>query len=154
MNIYSKLLQTIKTIAEQDDSVNTVTNNGRIDLDINKTDLFPIVDVFVTGATFPSDAVIRLTIELVCVDLRDTNNEVTSDKFWNQDNEVDNLGETLMVINRIWKKLYKDFEDTNVTASESPALVPIEGDGKDVYDGWSITFDVDVPSVEMSLCDD
>jgi len=154
MNIYSKLLQTIKTIAEQDDSVNTVTNNGRIDLDINKTDLFPIVDVFVTGATFPSDAVIRLTIELVCVDLRDTNNEVTSDKFWNQDNEVDNLGETLMVINRIWKKLYKDFEDTNVTASESPALVPIEGDGKDVYDGWSITFDVDVPSVEMSLCND
>ena len=97
---------------------------------------------------------IRLTIELVCVDLRDTNNEVTSDKFWNQDNEVDNLGETLMVINRIWKKLYKDFEDTNVTASESPALVPIEGDGKDVYDGWSITFDVDVPSVEMSLCND
>jgi len=154
MNIYSKLLQTIKTIAEQDDSVNTVTNNGRIDLDINKTDLFPIVDVFVTGATFPSDAVIRLTIELVCVDLRDTNNEVTSDKFWNQDNEVDNLGETLMVINRIWKKLYKDFEDTNITASESPALVPIEGDGKDVYDGWSITFDVDVPSVEMSLCND
>jgi len=154
MNIYSKLLQTIKTIAEQDSSVNTVTNNGRIDLDINKTDLFPIVDVFVTGATFPSDAVIRLTIELVCVDLRDINNEVTSDKFWNQDNEVDNLGETLMVINRIWKKLYKDFEDTNVTASESPALVPIEGDGKDVYDGWSITFDVDVPSVEMSLCDD
>jgi len=152
MNIYSKLLQTIKTIAEQDSSVNTVTNNGRIDLDINKTDLFPIVDVFVTGATFPSDAVIRLTIELVCVDLRDTNNEVTSDKFWNQDNEVDNLGETLMVINRIWKKLYKDFEDTNVTASESPTLVPIEGDGKDVYDGWSITFDVDVPSVEMSLC--
>jgi len=152
MNIYAKLLDEIKTIAEQDDFVSTVTNRGSIDLDLNKGNLFPIVDVFVSGGSFPSGGVIRLSIELVCVDLRDHNNEVVTDKFRDQDNEIDNLNETLMVLNRIWKKLYKDLEGNNITASIDPTFEPIIGEGKNIYDGWLLSFDVDIPNTEMSLC--
>ena len=152
MNIYAKLLDEIRTIAQQDSFVSTVTNKGQVDIDLNKGDLFPIVDIFVTGASFPSASVVRMSVDLVCIDLRDHNNEISTDKFHDQDNEIDNLNETLMVLNRIWQKLYKNWEDNNITASDAPTLEPIMGDGKNIYDGWLMQFDVDLPNTVLSLC--
>lgn len=152
MNQYTQLLYFIKSLADKDVFVNTVTKHGSIDLDLLKGNLFPIFDVVITGATFPSTGVIRFTIQLICVDLRDINKEINTDKFWENDNEVDNLNETLATLNRVWVSMNRDFEENNITASDNPSLDPLEGEGANIYDGWLMTFDVDLPNAELNLC--
>lgn len=151
MDSYSKLLIRIKALADADDFINTVSNKGERDLDLDKGNIFPILDVVVTGFSFPSEAVIRYSIELVCVDLRDINKEINADKFWDQDNLVDNMNEMMSSINRIWLNLKRDFNDSNITASESPTGEAIIYEGVNIYDGWRLPFDVDIPNTTICL---
>lgn len=152
MNAYTQLLNYIKLLGDADIFVNTVTKTGGADLDTYKGNIFPILDIFVTSGSFPSTSVIRYTVELTCIDLRDINKEVVNEKFFSNDNEVDNLNETQAVLSRIWLNMIRDFADNNITASESPTLNPIIYSGKNIYDGWTLTFDVDVPNTTISLC--
>ena len=153
MDSYSKLLIRIKELADADDFINTVTNKGERDLDLEKGNVFPILDISVNGFTFPSEAVIRYSIEIVCVDLRDINKATADqDKFWDNDNLVDNMNEMMSSINRIWLNLKRDFNDSNITASESPTGDAIVYEGKNIYDGWSLLFDVDIPNTTISIC--
>ena len=153
MNAYSQLLNYVKLLGEADPFVNTITKTGGSDLDTQKANVFPLLDVFVTGGSFPSNAVISYTIELTCVNLRDINKEVINDKFWSQDNEVDNMNETGAVLNRIWLLMERDFASNNITAAEAPTLEPIMFEGTNIYDGWTLTFDVEVPNTDISLCE-
>ena len=152
MNTYSQLLYYIKSLAEGDVFVNTVTKSVGADLDIYKGNLFPIFNIDVTAASYPSDAIIRYSIELTCIDLRDINKEVVNDKFFENDNEVDNLNETMATLNRVWLNMKRNFQENNITASESPTLTPIIYEGTNIYDGWGLSFDVDVPNTTISLC--
>ena len=144
MNAYTQLLNYIKLLGDADTFVNTITKTGGADLDTYKGNLFPILDIFVTGGSFPSNSLIRYTVELTCINLRDINKEVVNDKFWSQDNEVDNMNETQAVLSRIWLNM--------VTASENPTLDPIISEGTNIHDGWRLTFEVDVPNTTISLC--
>ena len=154
MNSYTQLLYYIKQLGEADIFVNTVTKSVNEDLDIYKGNLFPILNVDITSASYPSNAVIRYTIDLTCINLRDINKEVVNDKFWEQDNEVDNLNEAQAVLNRIWLNMIRDFADNDITASENPSLIPLIYEGKNLYDGWQLTFDVDVPNTIINICVD
>mgnify|MGYP003650827921 FL=1 len=152
MNAYTQVLRYIKSLGDNDVFINTVTKTGGVDLDTYKGNIFPILDIFITSGSFPSNSMIRYTIELTCVDLRDINKEINTDKFWNNDNEVDNLNETQAVLNRIWLLMVKDFANNNITASTDPTIDPIIYEGKNIYDGWRLTFDVDVPNTDINLC--
>jgi len=152
MNGYTQLLNYIYQLGTADTFVNTITNTGEVDLDTYKGNIFPILDVFVVSGSFPSNALIRYTVELTCIDLRDINKEIVNDKFFDNDNEVDNLNETQAVLNRVWLNMVRDFADNNITASEAPTLTPIVYAGKNIYDGWSLSFDVDIPNTTIDIC--
>ena len=152
MNQYTQLLYYIKSLADADGFVNTVTKNGQVDLDLAKGNIFPIFDINVTSGSFPSTGVVRFSIELVCVDLRDINKEVLNEKYWGNDNEVDNMNEALATLNRVWVTMNRDFDDNDITASDNPTLTPLEGEGANIYDGWLMTFDVDLPNTTLNLC--
>jgi hypothetical protein len=86
------------------------------------------------------------------MDIRDINKEITTDKFYDNDNEIDNLNETLAVVNRLWLLMLKDFEENDITASENPTLEQMNESKKNLLDGWVMTFTIDVPNVLVSLC--
>ena len=88
------------------------------------------------------------------MDVRDINNEVNTDKFWGQDNEVDNLNNTLAALNRIWRILNRGFIEHNITASDNPTLDARTSEGKNLLDGWQMNFDVEMPNVAISLADE
>ena len=152
MNQYTQLLYYIKSLADADGFVNTVTKNGSIDLDLFKGNLFPIFDVVITQSSFPSPGVISFTVQFICVDLRDINKEVLNEKFWENDNEVDNLNETLATLNRVWVRMNRDFDDKDITASDNPTLDTLEGAGANIYDGWIITTEIQMPNTTLNLC--
>jgi hypothetical protein len=46
----------------------------------------------------------------------------------------------------------RDFARNNITASDSPSINQIDFEGVNLSDGWSMTFDVEMPIYEVGLC--
>lgn len=152
MNQYSQLLTYIKSLAQSDVFVNTVTQGDFDKIDLDKGNIFPLVHVNVISAGFTNGQTVKFNVQLGCMDIRDINKEVRTDKFWEQDNEVDNLNETLAVLNRMWLKMYTDFEENNITASENPTLEIVTEARSNILDGWILNFEVEMPNEIISLC--
>lgn len=152
MNGYTELLRYIYLLGTNDVFINTITQGDFEDVDIDKKNIFPLLHVAIGNASFPSDGVIRFDVQIGALDIRDINKSINTDKFWGNDNEIDNLNETLAVLNRIWLLMYKDFEENNITASEVPTLEIQKDTRKNKLDGWIMSFQVDLPNTIISLC--
>lgn len=150
MNGYSQLLRYIKQIGQP--LVNTITQGNFDEVDINKKDIYPLLHVAIGNASFPSESVVRFSVQIGCFDIRDTDKEVNTDKYYSNDNEIDNLNATLAVLNRIWLLMLKDFEDLNISASEAPGLDICTEYAQNLLDGWIMTFEVETPNDVISLC--
>tara|TARA_R110000772_G_C13310212_1_gene439980 strand:- start:25070 stop:25534 length:465 start_codon:yes stop_codon:yes gene_type:complete len=152
LNQYTQLLYYIKSLGDSDVFINTVTQGDVDDIDLQKMNLYPLLHIEVNGAGFTNGSTIIFNVQIAALDVRDINKEVITDKFWKQDNEVDNLNETLAVLNRLWSIMYRDFDDNNITASENPTLEKILESGTNLLDGWLLSFDVEMPNDTISLC--
>lgn len=153
MNHYTQLLYYIKQLAETDVLVNTVTQGDFERLDLDKKNIFNLVHIFLSQAQFTNGNTVNFTVQVGAFGLRDINKEVVDDKFWLQDNEVDNLNTTLAILNRLWLKMYVDFEKNNITASENPTLEPQVFTRGNLLDGWIMTFEVEMPNTIINLCE-
>ena len=152
MNQYTELLYYIKQLGEADPFVNTITQGEFDRLDLDKTNIFPLLHASITGAGFTNGQTVTFSIQIGCFNVRHVNKDINVDKFWLNDNEVDNLNETLATLNRLWLNMYKDFAENNITSSENPTLEPVVEYSKNLLDGWIMTFDVEMPNTEISLC--
>ena len=153
LNQYTQLLIFIKSLGENDDYINTITKGGD-NIDLNKIDIYPLLNIDVLTGGFSNGQTINFEVSLQCLDIRDINKEVTSDRFWEQDNEVDNHNETLAALNRIWGLMYKNFCDNNITSSENPSFEKITFASKNLLDGWDLTFTVEMPNTTIDLCNE
>lgn len=152
MNTYSELLRYIRKLGGEDIFINTITQGDFADVDLDKKNIFPLMHISIGNASFPSHSVIRFDIQIGVFDIRDINKEVNDDKFNQNDNEQDNLNETLSSLNRIWLKMSKDFEENNITASDNPTLEIQTFTRKNLLDGWIMTFQADLPNTTLNLC--
>lgn len=152
MNQYSNLLYYIKSLADADEYINTVTKDADDSIDLDKGNIFPMLNIDILTGSFTNGQTVKFSVTLACLDIRDVNKEISTDKYWKQDNEVDNHNETLAALNRIWVSMYRDFEDNNITASENPPLNKITYSNVNLLDGWELSFDVEMPNVTLSLC--
>ncbi len=151
MNAYTQLLRHIKETAEQDPYITTILSRLPEDFDWEKGNIFPILNISALAGTFTSTSTIQFDVTITCVDKRDINKDDVEDKFWSNDNEVDNHNATLSHISHLWTKLNRDYSTENITASENPSLTQIEFEGMNLMDGWEITFQVEMP-MNVSLC--
>ena len=153
MNHYTELLEYIKTLGEVDPFINTITQGDFDEVDIDKGNIPPLLHIDVVGGSFSNGQTVIFNVEIASLFIRDTNKEVNTDKFYKNDNEVDNLNEALAVLNRLWGKMYKDFADNYITASENPTFTPVDHRAtKNNLEGWLLTFDVEMPNTTISLC--
>ena len=153
MNQYTELLYYIKSLADADALVNTVTKGDFELLDLDKANIFPLVHINITDAGFTNGSTVKFSLQVGCFDIRDINKEIRDNKFWEQDNEVDNHNETLAVLNRMWLKMFTDFELNNITASENPTLEIQTFVRGNTLDGWILSFEVEMPNTTISLCE-
>ena len=153
MNHISQLYAYIKSLADADDYINTVTKKGA-DIIQQKGLIFPLLDVFIQSGGYPSPQTKEYTLEIACLALRDQTNETTTDNFWLMDNEVDNLNETDACLNRIFLNMYRNFQDNDITANENPTIEAILMEYTSLLDGWKMSITVTVPNTLISLCND
>jgi len=152
MNQYSQLLYKLKELAETNQFVNTVTKGSIDRIDLEKANIYPLVHVTIEEGEFTNGSTIIFQVTLECLTERDLNQEVVNNKFWRQDNEVDNHNETLAILNDIWLRLLRDWENENITTSENATLTKIEFEKGNILDGWGMTFNVELPNTDISLC--
>lgn len=150
MIAYSQLLKYIKSLAQSEEYINTSTMGE--ELDLNKSNIFPLFNVDVTGASFTSNRTVTFDVTMSALDVRSINNESNTDKFYGNDNEIDNHNATISVLNNIWVKMHRDFAENNITASDNPSLEMITFSDKNLLDGWSINFTVEMPTSGVDLC--
>lgn len=153
MNQYTELLYYLKQLADEDTLVNTVTKGDFELLDLDKANIFPLVHISINASEFTNGQTVKFSLQIGAFDIRDVNKEIRTDKFWEQDNEVDNHNETLAILNRMWLKMYTDFEQNNITASENPMLEIQTFVRANTLDGWIMSFEVEMPNSIISLCD-
>jgi len=152
MNQVTTLYNFIKSLAEADDYINTVTKNATAETLQNKATVFPLLNVDITGASYPSPQTKNFTLEITCFNKRDYNNDGEIDRFYGTDNELDNLNETEAALNRIWLSMESNFQDNNITSGLNPTLTPILEGTTTLVDGWTLSLEVTTPNTTISLC--
>jgi hypothetical protein len=150
MNQLTQLYYYLKQLAEADTLVNSVMKT--IDIDLKKEVMYPLVNINIISGAFTNGQTVQFNIELACFNQRDINKEINVDDFWGQDNEVDNHNLAIGVLNRMWLKMYTDFEENNITSSENPTFELGSFEGSKLVDGARLTFTIEVPNTELSLC--
>jgi hypothetical protein len=152
MNHYTQLLAYIKTLLEQDSFVNTITQGEMSKTDLNKMDIYPLAHVYIGDGNFTNGQSVNFNVTISSATQINTNNEINTDKFYGNDNEVDCYNETLSVLNRLWTTMYRDFQEHGIYASENPSLTKSKGDENTLV-GWQLDFQVVMPNRTLSLCD-
>ena len=148
MNQLTELYRYIKELAEADSQVNKVTKKQ----DLAKETIFPLVNVIIESGGFTNGSTVNFNVELSCFDIRNISKEIQTDDFWGNDNEVDNHNLAIAVLNRLWNKMYIDFEENNITASENPTFELGSFEAPKLLDGARLTFSVEVPNTIINLC--
>ena len=152
MNQYSELLNYLQQLAYSDSLVNMVTQGEFQDMDLLKAGLFPLVHISIAGGSFTNTSTINFDVQIGAFNIRTINKEINTDKFWKNDNAVDNINECIAILNRMWSTMYLDFEKVNITASESPTFELLYENRSNILDGVILTFVVEIPNDELILC--
>jgi hypothetical protein len=152
MNQYSELLNYLKGLAEADLFINTTTQGLTADVDLDKGNIFPLLNIDILEGGFTNGNTISFDVEIAALDIRDNNKETRTDKFNLQDNEIDNLNEMLATLNRMWLKMLQDTAEQNIRVDESANLISVKEWGKNLLDGWLMTFTIELPNTTISLC--
>lgn len=151
MNQVSTLYNYIKELGEADSYIETISKDATADTIQNKAIIFPLLNVSITGASYPSPQTKEFTLEITCFNKRKVSKDADSKTFWDMDNEVSNLNETEATLNRIWLNMERNFQENNITANENPTLTPILEGTTSLLDGWTLTLTVVTPNVDICL---
>ena len=152
MNQYTELLAYFKSLCEADVFINTFTQGDTSDYDLDKGNIFPVGNMDILSANFPNPQTISFSVQIAVMQIRDNNKEIRTDKFWLQDNKVDNLNETLASLNRMWLIMFQDFQDNNMAATITTSIEEVTEWNKNLVDGWLMSFDIVVPNTTINLC--
>ncbi len=153
MNQYSTILKQIYDTASSHKLVNTVTKGTVDKIDIEKQNIFPLVHISLGETGKLGEPTVTFNVSIEVVAQRDMNKEINTDKFWRQDNEVDNHNETFSILLYIWLKLKRDWDGTDITASDSPPFSKIDFEMGNVLDGFAVDFEIEIPNTTMCLWD-
>lgn len=153
MNDFYKLLDKIKDSLRSNPNVQTVTFGNLMDMDLNKTSIFPLSHMVVSDVRF-SDRVMTASIEILCVDIVDDNREDNQfDDFYSNDNMMDVMNTQLAVGNLLQSEMRRGqlFTDKFQVLTDVSAR-PFYDRFENQLAGWGFTFTIEIPNNNTSVC--
>jgi hypothetical protein len=149
---FYNLIDNIKDHLRSNPNVTTVTFGDIMDVDLNKTTMFPLSHMMVSDVAF-SDHIVTATLDLLFLDIVDDNREETTDSFLSNNNLQDILNTQLAVGNLLQSSLRRGelFTNklqvlTNVTAR------PFYDRFENQLAGWAFTISIQLPNTNVSIC--
>lgn len=145
----------IKDFLEAHNDINVVTMKSLDEPDLNKQTIFPLANIVVSDVTFP-DNVINFNVTVACMDIEDVTKENPKDQtepFFGSTNKQDILNTQLAVVNALSQSIKKGSLSVNLfQVNGVPSAERFEEDFENLLTGWAITFNIDIPNDEISIC--
>lgn len=102
------VVETLKT----NPLVNTITFEKTAEMDWNKQNIYPLVNIDVISSN-PTDENVEVTFILTAVQERDVDNEMEADKLFGS-NLIDNLNETHQILNKLLRVILNNHNDDDI----------------------------------------
>ena len=144
-------IQLLKDLLEEDINVHTIVHGLKSTMDINKKNIFPLAHLQVTSST-ADNQFISFTFEVAVLDIRNISKKIVTDKFLQNDNELDNLNTTHAVLNRLITKLRLRNNDDKIEINNTPTITPIIFEEMNLLDGWRTEIELIIPNTEINVC--
>ena len=150
MKAYTYLLEELKAEIETIPMVTTVTQGGLDDIDNYKQTLFPLVHVIVNSVTASSNT-FTFNVSIISMDVVDIAKDETTNIFYGNDNEIDVLNTTMVILTRIIEVLIRGELSRKMEIVGTPNMQPFTERFENYLAGWTATMDIIVPN-DMSIC--
>jgi hypothetical protein len=121
--------------------VNTITILPTIDMDANKENIYPLVNIDMGDSDILEDAII-VSYKISVVQQRDVANKKTNSKLLDDTNYLDNMNETHSICAKFINYLRWQNNDENINIQEVSKIRPLKNKGKNGLDGYE--FDIDL----------
>jgi hypothetical protein len=141
MNELSKLNDFVINIFQGNPLVNTITIVPTIEMDANKENIYPLVNIDLRESDIEGDAVIA-SYKISVVQQRDVINEKNNNKLLTDSNYLDNMNETHSIINKFITYLNLQNNDYNIEIQSLTKLKPLKNVGLNGLDGFQ--FDIEL----------
>ena len=157
MKQYYELLDAIKNFLQDNPSINTVHEGDIFKVDLDKETVFPLANIDVTNIDF-DERFNRFTVAVVVADILDETKENEKDQnnvFHGADNLQDIYNTQLSVINLLQSSLKRgklNELDFVLPEDETVSATPFEQRFENLLAGWVLTFTVDIPNDDISVC--
>jgi hypothetical protein len=144
MNEISTILNFIIDLFQQDNLVNTISMVPEIEVDANKENIYPLVNIDIQDSD-PSDAV-SVNFKIMIVQQRDTIPRKTDSKLLLDTNFIDNINETHAIANRFISVIENQNNTNNIEVDSRTRLTFIKNYGQQCLDGVKFTIALSIPN--------
>ena len=149
---FYNLLDNIKDHLRTNPNVTTVTFGDIMDVDLNKTTMFPLSHIMVSDMTF-SDHIVTATLDMLFLDIVDDNREESTDSFLSNNNMQDILNTQLAVGNVLQSSLRRGELFTNkLQVLSNVSAKPFYDRFENQLAGWAFTITIQLPNNNVSIC--
>jgi len=132
---------------------NTVTFGDLLEVDLDKTTMFPLAHITLGTATF-SDRLIIIPLNILFIDIVDVNKSLTDDDiFYGNSNLQDILNTQFQAGNLLQSELRRgDLYDGNFQLIESVTAEPFLDNFENQLAGWSFDLNIQAANNDTSVC--
>lgn len=149
---FYNLIDNIKDHLRLNPNVTTVTFGDIMDVDLNKTTMFPLSHMMVSDVAF-SDHIITATLDLLFLDIVDDNREESTDSFLSNNNLQDILNTQLAVGNVLQSSLRRgDLFTNKLQVLTNVTARPFYDRFENQLAGWAFTISIQLPNTNVSIC--
>lgn len=143
MNSLLTTLTFLKSLFELDTRVTTVIEGEGEEIDTYKTNQYPLVNLSI-GTTTVGIGEVKHQFVVHALTQRNTSKVASSDRFYKNDNKLDNLDLTSDIIIKAITNLKTQNNTSDIDLSNEPTLEAIKFDFSNILDGYSCTFELTI----------
>ena len=149
---FYNLLENIKDHLRNNPSVTTVTFGDIMDVDLNKTTMFPLSHIMVSDMNF-SERIVTATVDFLFLDVVDDNRSESKDSFLSNNNMQDILNTQLAVGNLLQSSLRRgDLFTNRLQVLSNVSAKPFYDRFENQLAGWAFTISIQLPNDNVSVC--
>lgn len=131
---------------ESDSLVNTITVKPQTEIDFEKSNIYPLVNVDLTTLN-PIGAVHRFTYTISVFQQRDTEPTINLNNKLLNTNMIDNLNETYSIASRFINNVRNFYNDKDVDVFEVTEVIPSKNAFTNGLDGVTFNITLEIPDL-------
>lgn len=134
MNELYKVTKFVIDTFRENPLVNTTTFEKTNEIDFNKENIYPIVNIDLTESIH-QDNLLQFNFNITILQQRDIDNELNNDKLLDKNNLIDNLNETYSVANKFLNKVKNNHNDEDIDVVSSSNIRMVKFENTNLLDG-------------------